>query len=268
MTDGERWAARELAALRANGFTLPAWGRFVSESSRRAAQTRRRRPALVRQARAWSAAGLAAGVTVATGARRAGHRAPRPASWAAWWLSTAVMLDWHLGMLEGPAGERRERLSRADALTLTRIAIVPFVAVQRASDGSAFAALLAVAASTDVADGMLARRCGPTRLGRDLDNVADVLVGVAGVRAASRAGWVGPAVARLALARHALPVALVAAGYFGAGRRPSAFGTMRPAAPAVVGGLVLGPFARRTASALLAGGSLAGLVLARPRSAG
>ena len=268
MTAGERWAAGELAELRAAGFSPAAWTRFLSESWRRAAATRRSRNSLARQAHVWSVAGLATGVRAAAGARRNGIAAPHPAAWAAWWLSAAAMLDWHLGMVEGPAGESRERLSAADGLTLVRVGLVPFIAAQRASDQATFAVLMTAAASTDVADGVLARRHGPTRLGRDLDAAADVLVGAAGVRAARRAGWIGPVAGRLALARHALPVAVVAAGYFGTDGRPTAFATTRPAAPALVGGLVVAPFAPHLANALVLGGSLAGLVLARPRSTG
>ena len=58
------------------------------------------------------------------------------------------MLDWHLGMLEGPGGEVRERLRLADALTLSRLAAAPFVG-GAARRGAQFSALVAAAGATD-----------------------------------------------------------------------------------------------------------------------
>jgi phosphatidylglycerophosphate synthase len=98
----------------------------------------------------------------------AGRTPQRQWHWfAGWWLSVAAMLDWHLGMVEGPAGEGRQDLSSADALTLTRLWMVPLLA--SAQEQLAFTSLIAIAGLTDTLDGPLARRLGPTRLGRDLE---------------------------------------------------------------------------------------------------
>jgi cardiolipin synthase len=64
-----------------------------------------------------------------------------------------------------------------NALSLLRLFMVPIVVVLLlgGADGLA-AALFVVAALTDFLDGRLARRAGPTRLGRILDPVADRLM--------------------------------------------------------------------------------------------
>jgi cardiolipin synthase len=64
-----------------------------------------------------------------------------------------------------------------NALSLSRLFMVPIVVVLLlgGADGLA-AALFVLAALTDFLDGRLARRAGPTRLGRILDPVADRLM--------------------------------------------------------------------------------------------
>jgi CDP-diacylglycerol--glycerol-3-phosphate 3-phosphatidyltransferase len=64
-----------------------------------------------------------------------------------------------------------------NALSLARLFMVPIVVVSLLAhaDGLA-AALFVLAAATDFLDGKLARRSGPTRLGRILDPVADRLM--------------------------------------------------------------------------------------------
>ncbi len=64
-----------------------------------------------------------------------------------------------------------------NALTLLRLFMVPVVValLLAGSDGIA-AAFFVLAAATDFLDGRLARRTGPTRLGRILDPVADRLM--------------------------------------------------------------------------------------------
>ena len=64
-----------------------------------------------------------------------------------------------------------------NALSLARLFMVPIVValLLARADGLA-AALFVLAAATDFLDGRLARRAGPTRLGRSLDPVADRLM--------------------------------------------------------------------------------------------
>jgi hypothetical protein len=264
MTTGERWAAAELDTLRARWFRPGACWSFVTAAFRRAAETRRGRPELVTQSRIWSLAGLGIGVAVCAWPR---IPSPRRSRFTLWWLATASMLDWHLGMLEGPAGEPRDRLRAADALTLTRIALVPFLAAQGDPEhGSAptFTALLALAGATDALDGALARRTGPTRLGADLDTVADVITGVTAARAARRAGWLPAGASQLVAARHAAPIAVVSASYFRTDHRPAtnAFGATRRLAPALLAGLATAPFSNRIAVALTSTASIGALALA------
>jgi hypothetical protein len=259
-TEGERWARDQLLVLGAARYRPSAAWRFLAASFERAATVRRTRPALARQSCRWAAAGLAGGLAACGAVRRAGLPAPRPATWAAWWVACAVMLDWHLGMLEAPDGAARDRLSAGDAASLARIALVPFVASAPPQRGP-FVAFLAIAAATDAADGALARRSGTTRLGRDLDTVGDALVGLAGARSARRGGWLAAPAARLVVARHTAPIALTALAYFAQGRRPP--WAIRPStrwtAPAILGGMMLNPWRYRTGSLLAAAGAAAAL---------
>jgi phosphatidylglycerophosphate synthase len=260
MTDGERWAAAELDSLRAARFRPLAWSRFLGASFRRATETRKARPELARQARTWSATGLIAGIAVCASPRLP---APRTSRFALWWLAASAMLDWHLGMVEGPEGEQRDRLTSADALTLLRIWSVPFTAAAT-RDERGFAALIAAAGATDALDGVLARRAGITRLGRDLDTIADAVTSAAAARAARRAGWLPAGASRLATARSAVPVAVVAAAFFRTGQRPAtdAFGATRRLAPIFLSGLAAAPFTPRTGAALTNVASIGSLVLA------
>jgi len=259
MTGGERWAASELGALRAGRFVPRAWWRFLRASFARSASAREARPELTSQARGWSAVGLGAGVALYAWPR---IRTPRAGQFALWWLATAAMLDWHLGMLEGPDGEHRERLSAADALTLLRIWSVPLIAAQ--SSPAPFAALIAAAGASDALDGALARRTGPSRLGRDLDTVADALTSAAAARAGRRAGWLPANAARLVTLRSVVPITVVAATYFRTGQRPpdDAFGATRRLAPILLSGFAASPFAPRTGAALIGCASIGSLALA------
>jgi phosphatidylglycerophosphate synthase len=117
--------------------------------------------------------------------------------------------------------------------------------------------LMATAALTDALDGRLARRSGATRLGRDLDTIADVLIKLAAARAARRAGWLAAASAHVLVACQGAGVALATASYFGTGRRRAAVTSeARWSAPALLGGLVVAPRAPRVGNALVAGASL------------
>jgi hypothetical protein len=261
MTAGEQWTSAQLHALRAAQFRSRGWMRFVAASLQRAGDTRRARPQLARQAHGWAAAGLLEGLAAAAAASRAGASTPRRRALMAWWAAIAVMLDWHLGMFEGPEGERRDRLGAADAVTLARVGLVPFVsATARGSgrDRAAFSTLIVAAALTDALDGQLARRRGATRLGRDLDTIADVLVKLAAARTARRGGWLTPGGARVLTAFQGAGVALAAASYFATGRRKAgSAGEVRCSAPAVFGGLALAPRAPRLGNALITGAALA-----------
>lgn len=273
MTAGERWAREQLDALRVARFRPRAWISFLSASFERAADTRRARPGLAHQARTWSSIGLGAGLAVSVWAPRTCLQAPRRSRFAVWWLATSAMLDWHLGMVEGPAGEEQERLTAADALTLARLWLVPLLAAQDDSappSGPTFTALIAAAATSDVVDGVLARRIGPTRLGSDLDKAADLMTLAAAARAAGRAGWLGPSAARLLTARSALPVIAVATTYFRTGQRPAidSIGVSRRLAPAVFGGLAAAPFWPRAGAAITSAASIASLALDRTRATG
>jgi len=270
MTAGEQWAAEQLDDLRAARFTPRAWQRFLRASFTGAKHTRRARTGLARQTRAWAALGLAADPVLRAWASAAGFQTPTRRGFVTWWLAVCVMLDWHLGMVEGPAGEQRDRLAACDALTLARLWSLPHLGAQSSPAGGsapAFAALIGLGAASDALDGVLARRAGPTRLGRDLDKAADALVVAVACRAARRAGWLPTRTARLATARSVLPVAVAAGSYFATGHRPAVdtIGPGRLLAPVLLGGLAAAPFAHRTGALMTGGASALALALAATR---
>lgn len=248
-TEGEEWAASELRRLRNQRFTPSAWIQFLANSYKRAKRTRAERPGLARQAHRWSGVGAVAGVGLCAVKP---HMRRQLRGFAGWWLAVATMLDWHLGMVEGDAGELRESLSGADALTMTRLWMLPFLAASR--EPQTFTSLILAAAFTDTLDGPLARQHGTTRLGRDLDRTADVLTMMAAASAARREGWIRGPVARLLILRGTLPIAVVAGSYLLRAARPEEgdFRSFRQLAPMLTAGLALAPTAQRTGNTLVA----------------
>lgn len=266
-TAGERWSRELLADLRAGGYRSPAWAEFLRRSVDRAAAARRARPALRGQAHAWLVAWLAA--SAAARARPLARLLPpvSAGSELRWWATTVVLLRWHLGMVEGPRGEPRERLEAADALALGRVWLAPRLA--GATESRTFLALLALANASDAIDGPLARRSGVTRLGRELDRLADLCASGCALGAARRAEWIAPwAMGAFAL-RYAGGVGYVVANYFLRGTAPPTAprGVARAATPAFAIGLAAGARgAYRTGSAAVAGASLA-ILAAQARAA-
>jgi phosphatidylglycerophosphate synthase len=231
-TDGERWTLAELARLRAGRWRPRAWNEFVWAAQVRANVTRRRRTRLARQEAIW--------ITVGEGAWLVAGRLPAASSlartWrrgAAWWAACALMLDWHLGMLETSDGQPVD-LGVADALTLARAWLVPAVA-ERADP-----ILVLLGALTDAADGPVARATRCTRFGREFDGVVDACFAAAALRGAARHGGVSPITIRVEKARSLAGVAYVSAAYLVAGRAPSASvrASGRRAAPLRLAGLV------------------------------
>lgn len=220
LTDGERWTAQALGALRAGRYAPDAWARFVRDSLQRADSARRERPRLARQGRRWGLTGAVGWLAACRLTRSRPQLNLRPLGGLMWWLAVWQMLDWHLGMAEGGDGRPRSRLSPADAVTLGRFWLVPLApAVTRSERGLAL--LIIVGGLTDALDGELARRCGRTRLGRDLDTTADLAFLTAAGLAARRAGRL-PAPAACALgARFALGIVLSLTAAFGRSRRPA-----------------------------------------------
>ena len=204
--------------------------------------------------RAWIAVGAAAWGALALARREPfARRAP---AFAAWWALTWLMLDWHIGMLETEDGEPRN-LGAADACTLVRVWLVPAAA----DDPRPWMCALALA--TDGLDGRLARtRAKPTRLGRDLEGLADVAFTIAALRGARRRGRLSRAAAAAELARIAAGLGYTVAVWFGTARPPDGrlLGAARTSTPVRAAGLVAaGLRRRRLADALVAGGAVAGL---------
>lgn len=239
LTEGERWTLVELARLSNAGWRPAAVCDFVWAAQTRANATRRRRRALARQEASWISTGaalwLAAGRLPATSSlarvRRRG---------LIWWAGWAVMLDWHLGMLETPRG-RPVGLGAADALTLTRAWLVPAVA-DRADP-----ILLLLGGLTDAADGRVARATRCTRWGRDLEGMVDACFAVAALRGASRAGGVSALPVALERARLLAGTVYAFTAYLVGGRAPDRAvpSSGRGAAPVRLAGLIAAGLRRR-----------------------
>ncbi len=255
MTPGELWAREELHRLLASRFAPPAAWAFVRASSRRSAEIRAARPELARQARAWLTAGALLWLALAaTGSRRLRRAAPLG---LAWWGATALMLDWHLGMLETEDGRPRP-LGPADALTLARAWLVPVVL---AAPGPVVCAL---GAATDALDGRAARRAEPTRAGRDLEGLVDACFAVAAIVGLRRAGRIGRLPARAELLRLGAGAGYAWFGYFARGEAPDPklIRAARASTAIRAGGLVVAATGRRRlGDALVGAGCLVSLGL-------
>ena len=257
-TEGERWTANVLSTLRDARFTPDAIAAFLRASFTRAAATRAQRPALARQSRRW----VLAGALGTLGLRRALIARSRPApsrrALACWIALEALMLDWHLGMVEGVNGEPRGQLRAADALTLTRFALTPFVRAA-GGDRSWFVALLALGGASDLLDGMLARHVGETRFGRDFDSLADSAFRLAALRCAQRAHGIDRGPCCALIARQVLMATDGTWQWFGHSRRPrravSSF--TRRHVPLLFTGLAAGAYGHRTAAGRLLDASVA-----------
>jgi phosphatidylglycerophosphate synthase len=70
--------------------------------------------------------------------------------------------------------------------------------------------------TTDLVDGLLARRAGPTRLGRDFDSTADTLFLDAALRGAADRHGLDPRLLQLERARLIVGTAVTLGSYFGA----------------------------------------------------
>lgn len=255
LTEGERWVAEALLDLRRERYRPAAWGRFIERSLQRAAEARRDRPRLARQARIWGLSGAAAWIAACRAANRRGEIPLGRVTGLAWWASVWKMLDWHLGMAEGGDGVPRDRLSGADAVTLSRFWLVPLLPPMR-TRARWFPALIVAGGLSDWLDGALARRRGRTRLGRDLDTTADVAFLATAAGAAAAADRL-PAPGAWALAGRYAAGTLVALGaVFGRARRPAV--RARPWGGALrVGGLALAVAGwRRTGTVALIAGCL------------
>ena len=247
-TEGEVWARELLDRLRAGGFGAGAWREFLDDSLRRARVVRARRPEAVRQSRRWGAAGLVAATPFGVGP-------------AAWWALSWALVDWHVGMLETADGDPRP-LRAHDALTLARLWAAPVARRHPAP------ALIAAALATDVADGALARRAGPTRLGRDLDSTADTLFLDQALRGAVERHGLDPALLTLERARLVIGAAVVFRSYFGRSRPAPPIAGREPAAVLAAAGLLCATTGRPRAAERLLGAAIGHRALIRVRASG
>ncbi len=219
------------------------------------------RPVLARQAWTWMAAGGAAWLVLAGAGAQPFRRRWRGG--LAWWAATAVMLDWHLGMVETPEG-RPCGLGPADAVTLLRAWLVP-VAFDDPTP-----TVCAVAAVSDVLDGRLARRSRSTRIGRDLEGLVDACFAAAALHAAMRRKLIARAVVAAELGRLAAGAGYALYVYFGRIRAPDPRVTRagRVTTPVRAAGLVAAGLGCRRVADLLLGAGAGWSVLAVGRALG
>ncbi len=188
----------------------------------------------------------------------------RVAAGLGWWAAVAVMLDWHLGMLEDEQG-RPQPLGPADALTLGRAWLVPVIA-----DDLSPAAVL-IAAATDVLDGIAARATQPTRAGRDLEGLVDASVFATALATAWRTRRLGRLAVALEAGRQAAGLGYAVLVYFARVEAPdrAVMRAARRTTPLRVAGLVAaGSGRRRWAGALVTTGSLVSLAALAERAMG
>jgi phosphatidylglycerophosphate synthase len=246
LTEGEQWSRELLDRLRAERFAPDAWGRFFGDAFARARVVRGRRPELVRQSRRW---GVRGGLAAAPFGRRA------VAWWALWW----ALLDWHLGMIETEDGRERG-LEACDALTLARLWAAPLV--RRHPEPW----LVGAGMASDLLDGALARRAGPTRLGRDFDSTADTLFLDAALRGAVEQHGLDGRLLALERARLLVGTCVTFASYFGASEPAPPQRNRGLAAALAAGGAVLAVSGRTRAAEPLIGAAIGYRTLIRLRA--
>ena len=249
LTHGELWARDQLALLLGARFAPRAVARFLAASQRRANEQRRARPRTARRIRRWVGAGAGAWAALALADREPFRR--RAGAFAAWWALTGLMLDWHIGMVETEDGRERN-LGAADACTLVRVWLVP-----AAADAPA-PWMCALAFATDGLDGRLARASQPTRIGRDLEGLADWAFAAAALRGAVRRGWLGRGAGAGELVRLTAGLGYALVVWFGSARAPDprVLHAARITTPVRAAGLVAAGLGhRRLAGALVAGGA-------------
>ena len=249
LTDGELWAREQLALLLDARFAPRAVARFLAASQRRTNEQRRARPRTARRTRRWVGAGAGAWAALALAGREPFRR--RAGAFAAWWALTWLMLDWHIGMVETEDGRERN-LGAADACTLVRVWLVPAAADTPAPW------MCALAFATDGLDGRLARASQPTRIGRDLEGLADWAFAAAALRGAVRRGWLGRGAGAGELVRLTAGLGYALVVWFGSARAPDprVLHAARVTTPVRAAGLMAAGLGhRRLAGALVAGGA-------------
>ena len=170
------------------------------------------------------------------------------------------MVDWHLGMVETGDGSER-LLAAADALTLGRLWAAPLV--RRHPEPW----LVAAGMATDLVDGALARRAGPTRLGRDFDSTADTLFLDAALRGAVERHGLDARLLALERARLVVGTAVTLRSYFGGSTPAPTQANRGLAAVMAAAGALLAVSGRRRFAEPLIGAAIGYRTLIRVRAA-
>ena len=205
------WTREQLQLLLDARFSPAGVTRFLLASQRKASRVHRGRPELRRQSARWLTVGAMAWCALAL-ARVEPFRG-RLRSGLGWWALTALMLDWHLGMVETEDGRARA-LGPADALTLARVWLAP-AALARPTP-----LVCAAGFATDALDGRAARAAEPTRAGRDLEGLVDTCFAGAVLLGLRRDERIGFAASGAELVRLVAGLSYAVAVYFGRARPP------------------------------------------------
>lgn len=253
MTDGERWTRDVLRDLRTHGYRPGAWRTFITASLDRARTDRRSHPREHRQIILVGSLGACAWLTLLSWS-------PVVASIGlAWWIAVVTMLDWHVGMLQHPEGRPLGGLGLPNLLSLARLGAVPIL-FELPSVGISVA--IAIAASTDIADGWVARaRQRVSRLGRWLDGAADGAVLVCAACVLTARDVLPVWATALVVLRHAAQWSAVAIGFFvrGSAPRRDQVVSARAAGGCIVAGIAMTPLVRDIGIALILLGAAGGI---------
>jgi phosphatidylglycerophosphate synthase len=161
-----------------------------------------------------------------------------PISSLVWLLTTALMADWHLGMIPSPRNPAPTRLGLANRISLLRAMLPAAILGVPAQRPRLRAGVGLVALITDLADGLIARRTRTvTHFGVVADPLADAVVWPA-LAATARRDAMGHTLARVTLVRYLFPLIVSLFVTFARGRTfdwyPSRLGKWSSALLAVV----------------------------------
>lgn len=169
-----------LAELRRDGFSAEGFRRFITSAYVRARDDLYANPHLARSILGWGLAFFAAQFVYCAGlSLTLDHRLAVEclAAGSVWLVFSCVWMLAHAGLAFTSTGERLERVTLPNLLTLLRSLLIPLIVVSAVSGHLVLAAVLfAIGGITDILDGVAARGLGQvTKMGTIMDHLVDVL---------------------------------------------------------------------------------------------